>query len=197
VLLAWRLLGLSPRGARGLIEACGKNPASNPPEGALGRGNPHRAPRGGWQDAAVRRFNLHAPAFDHSSERDGYRLRSAHVAQAIGADQIGARLYALEDGQRTHPFHFHHGIEEWLVVVDGSPRVRTPAGEQVLKRGDVLCFPVGSGGGHQVSGPGTVLIVSDRHSPDVVEYPESGKLRVDPPGTVFRSADSVDLWEGE
>jgi hypothetical protein len=42
-----------------------------------------------------------------------------------------------------------------------------------------------------------VLIVSDRHSPDVVEYPESGKLQVDPPGTVFRSADSVDLWEGE
>ena len=67
----------------------------------------------------------------------------------------------------------------------------------MLKRGDVLCFPAGSGGGHQVSGPGTVLIVSERHSPDVVEYPESGKLRVDPPGTVFRSADSVDFWEGE
>jgi uncharacterized cupin superfamily protein len=149
------------------------------------------------QDAGMRRFNLHAPAFDHSSQRDGYRSRRAHVAQAIGANQIGARLYALEDGQRSHPFHFHHGIEEWLVVVDGSPRVRTPEGEQVLKRGDVLCFPVGSGGAHQVTGPGTVLMVSDRRSPDVIEYPDSGKLQVDPPGTVFRGADSVDLWDGE
>ncbi len=145
----------------------------------------------------MRRFNLYAPAFDRSSERDRYRSRSAQVAQAIGADQIGARLYALEDGQRSHPFHFHHGIEEWLVVVDGTPLVRTPEGEQALKRGDVLCFPVGSGGGHQVTGPGTVLIVSDRHSPDVVEYPDSGKLLVNPPGRVFRSADSVDLWDGE
>ncbi len=48
-----------------------------------------------------------------------------------------------------------------------------------------------------MTGPGTVLIVSDRHSPDVVEYPDSGKLLVNPPGRVFRSADSVDLWDGE
>ena len=75
--------------------------------------------------------------------------------------------------------------------------VRTPEGERVLQRGDVLCFPVGAGGAHEVTGPGTVLFLSDRRSPDVVEYPDLGKLEVRPPGTVFRSADSVDLWDGE
>ena len=145
----------------------------------------------------VRRFNLHAPVFDHSSERDGYRSRSARVAQAIGADQIGARLYELGDGQRSTPYHFHHGIEEWVLVVAGSPVLRTPQGERALQPGDVVCFPVGSGGAHEVTGPGTVLLLSDRRSPDVVEYPDAAKLRVSPTGLVFRTADAVDLWDGD
>jgi uncharacterized cupin superfamily protein len=143
----------------------------------------------------MRRFNVLEPEFDHSRQRDGYRSRGARVAQAIGADQIGARLIELEAGQHGSPYHFHHGIEEWVIVVAGSPLVRTPEGERSLRKGDVLCFPAGAGGAHQVTGPGTVLIVSDRCSPDVVEYPDSGKLLVSPPGTVFRSADAVDLWD--
>lgn len=145
----------------------------------------------------MRRFNLLAPEFDHASERDGYRWRGARVAEAVGADQMGACLYELGDGQRSSPYHFHHGIEEWLIVVAGSPRVRTPDGERVLRRGDVLCFPVGPGGGHQVTGPGTVLIVSENRAPDALEYPDSGKIELRPGGKVFRSADAVDYWEGE
>jgi uncharacterized cupin superfamily protein len=145
----------------------------------------------------VRSFNVHAPSFDRSCEREGRRSRVAHVAQAIDADQIGAHLYELEDGQRGNPYHFHHGIEEWLLVVSGSPLLRTPEGERRLRPGDVACFPAGPGGAHQVSGPGTVLLLSDRRVPDVVEYPDSGTLQVHPPGTVFRTSDAIDLGDGE
>ena len=62
----------------------------------------------------MRRFNLHTPEFDHSSERDGYWWRGARVGRAIGTEEIGACLYELEDGQRTYPYHFHHAMEEWL-----------------------------------------------------------------------------------
>lgn len=145
----------------------------------------------------MRRFNLLAAELDRSSERDGHRWRGARVGQEVGAEQIGACLYELGDGQRSHPYHFHHGIEEWLLVVAGSPLVSTPDGERTLRKGDVVCFPAGPGGGHQVTGPGTVLIVSEHRSPDVVEYPHSGKIELRPSGTVFRCADSVDLWDGE
>lgn len=145
----------------------------------------------------MRRFNLTAPEFDHSSERDGYRWRGARVARALGAEQIGACLYELEDDQRSHPYHFHHGIEEWLLVQAGSPLLRTPAGERTLRRGDVVCFPAGPAGAHQVTGPGTVLIVSESRALDAVEYPDSGKVELRPPGKVFRNADSVDFWDGE
>jgi uncharacterized cupin superfamily protein len=149
------------------------------------------------QDAAVLRFNLHAPEFDRSSERERYRWRAASVGKAVGAEQIGARLYELGDGERSHPYHFHHAVEEWLLTVAGSPRVRTPDGERVLRAGDIICFPAGPGGAHQVTGPGTVLILSESRALDAVEYPESGKLELLPQGAVFRSADAVDLWEGE
>jgi uncharacterized cupin superfamily protein len=145
----------------------------------------------------VRRFNILAPELDLASERDGYAWRGARVGEAVEAQQMGASLYDLEDGQRSFPYHFHHGLEEWLIVVAGTPVVRTPGGERVLRRGDVLCFPVGAEGAHQVTGPGTVLILSETRTPDVVEQPDSGKLVVRSAGKVFRSADSVDYWDGE
>jgi uncharacterized cupin superfamily protein len=145
----------------------------------------------------MRKFNLLAPELDLSSELAGYEWRGAAVAKAVGAEQIGARLYELEAGQRRGPYHFHHGIEEWLLVVSGSPLVRTPDGDRELRAGDVLCFPAGPEGAHQISGPGTVLILSERRVPDAIEYPDAGKIAVYPPGKIFRAADAVDSWEVE
>jgi uncharacterized cupin superfamily protein len=145
----------------------------------------------------VRRFNLLAPELDDSSERDGYRWRGVRVGRAVGADEIGARLYELDEGQSGHPFHFHHVAEEWLIVLAGSPTLRASDGERTLREGDVVCFPAGPDGGHQVTGPGSVLIVSETSASDAIEYPDIGKLELRPSGAVFRLSDSVDLWEGE
>lgn len=145
----------------------------------------------------MRRFNLTTPELDDSSERDGYRWRSASVAEALAAEQIGARLYELGEGQKSHPYHFHHGSEEWLLVQAGSPLLRTPDGERTLRPGDVVCFPAGPAGAHQVAGPGRVLIISENRPLDAVEYPDSGKIELRPLGRVFRSADAVDYWDGE
>ena len=145
----------------------------------------------------MRRFNLLAPELDISSERAGYEWVGARVGTAVGAEQISASLYELDAGQSRGPYHFHHGIEEWLLVLSGSPVVRTPAGERELRAGDVLCFPAGPDGAHQVSGPGTVLIVGEQSAVEAIEYPDAGKIAVYPPGRIFRSADAVESWEVE
>jgi uncharacterized cupin superfamily protein len=141
--------------------------------------------------------NVLAPLFDDASERDGFSWRRARLGAQLGAERIGTSLYELPDGERTFPYHFHHGMEEWLIVLDGTPTVRTPAGERPLVRGDVLCFPPGPDGAHQVRGPGTVLILSANRAPENVEYPDSAKLGARPPGKIFRHEDAVDYWEGE
>lgn len=145
----------------------------------------------------MRRTNILSPEPDHGSDRDGYRWRGLRVGKAVGAEQIGGCLYELPDGERTYPYHFHHGMEEWLLVVSGSPTLRGPQGEHVLRTGDLVCFRPGPDGAHQVRGPGTVLILSANRAPEAVEYPDSGKVGVRPPGKVFRAGDSVDYWEGE
>jgi uncharacterized cupin superfamily protein len=117
--------------------------------------------------------------------------RHRRVGEAVGAEQMGASVYVLADGERSAPFHFHHGSEEWLIVLDGSPLVRTPDGERALRKGDILCFPAGAGGGHEVTGPGTVMLVAESRPLDVVEYPDDGTVELRPAGTVFRTADAV------
>jgi uncharacterized cupin superfamily protein len=145
----------------------------------------------------VRRTSIFSPELDHSSERDGYRWRGARVGRAIGGRQIGASLYELPDGERTYPFHFHHAIEEWVIVVSGTPTLRDGDGERPLRAGDVVCFPTGPEGAHQLRGPGTVLILSASASLEVSEYPESGKIGVSHPRKLFRVADAVEYWDGE
>jgi uncharacterized cupin superfamily protein len=149
----------------------------------------------------MRVANVFEPEWQFEQERDGYRGRRVRVGDAIGASAIGATVYELAEGQRICPYHFHHGVEEWLLVLDGSPVLRTTAGERALRRGDVVCFPAGSDGAHSVAGPGRVLMLSANRSPSISVYPDSDKLGTRPAVEAdrlnFRRGDAVDYWDGE
>jgi uncharacterized cupin superfamily protein len=145
----------------------------------------------------VKRTNIFAPEFDHESAREGYRWRGARVGKAIGGRKIGASIYELPDGEKTYPFHFHHAIEEWAVVLDGTPTLRDSNGERELRRGDVVCFPTGEQGAHQLRGPGTVMIISASRALEISEYPDSGKVGISHPRKIFRLADAGQYWDGE
>jgi uncharacterized cupin superfamily protein len=141
--------------------------------------------------------NILRPEFDGAWERDGYRRRSAGIGKQLGTEKIGGTLYELPDGEKSFPYDFHHGMEEWAIVVSGTPTLRGPDGERELRRGDVVCFPPRAEGAHQLRGPGTVLMLSALRPMEAIEYPDSGKLAVSPPRKVFRMADDVDYFEGE
>jgi uncharacterized cupin superfamily protein len=149
----------------------------------------------------VRRFNLYSDELDHEQQRERFRWRAARVGDQIGARRIGGSVYELAADEQTFPYHFHHGVEEWLLVVAGTPVLRTPDGERELRRGDVVCFPVGPPGAHAVRGPGRVLILSANREPSISAYPDSDKLGTRPGGEEerlnFRRADAVDYWDGE
>lgn len=141
-------------------------------------------------------MNLHDDGWERDHDREGYRWR----AKRIGGDLLGATLYDLPAGERTWPYHYHHGSEEWLLVVAGSPTLRTQEGERVLAEGDVVCFPAGPAGAHQVTGPGRVLIASDLTVPRTSHYPDSDKVSARTSAEdalVFRAGDAADYWEGE
>lgn len=114
------------------------------------------------------------------------------------SNRLGASVWELQPGSSQFVYHFHHGSEELLIVLRGTPIVRMHDGDHVLVEGDVVPFPCGPGGGHQVRNdggePARVLIVSAHANPDVVEYPETGKVATTVEGehTFHRIADAVE-----
>ena len=150
-------------------------------------------------------FNLNADAWDREEDRPGWRSKDAWVGARIGAELLGGSLYELEPGDRLCPYHTHHANEEWLVVVRGSPMLRTQEGEQELEEGDVVCFPRGQDGLHQVrngtDAPIRVLMLSSMNRPDIVEYPDSGKVGARSVAgeriLLGRPGPLLDYWDGE
>ena len=150
-------------------------------------------------------FNLYDGALDEArTEPAGWRWRAAVLGPKLGAELLGASLYELEPGERSFPYHYEWGCEEWLLVVAGRPTVRTPEGERELEPGDTVCFREGPEGAHQVAnrsdGPVRVLILSNKARPAVVVYPDSDKVAiwgVGEDGGIFPRGARVDYFEGE
>ncbi|HEV8248639.1 MAG TPA: cupin domain-containing protein [Gaiellaceae bacterium] len=125
----------------------------------------------------------------------GRELQSADTAMYI---------YDLSPGQSSGPYHYEYE-EEWLLVVDGAVQLRTPDGERTLQRGDLVCFPRGPAGAHQIvnrsDSPARTLMFSSSRVPAVSVYPDSDKIGVWPGNEaddlVFRRGTAVPWSDGE
>ena len=84
----------------------------------------------------------------------------------MGAERSGASLYELPPGQAVCPYHYEHADEEWLLVLSGRPSVRTPEGVEQLDPIDLVFFPVGPEGAHQIRNDTD----GARPDPDVVNH---------------------------
>ncbi len=152
--------------------------------------------------------NVNDPLFDEPREHPGFRCRRARLSRAAGSERLGLSLWELPPGEAAYPYHYHLAEEELLLILDGQPTLRTPEGWRELPQGEVVAFPRGEAGGHQLVNrtQETVrfLAFSTSGEPDIVIYPDSSKLaaceRLPQGGglrTMFRIADTVDYHEGE
>jgi uncharacterized cupin superfamily protein len=152
--------------------------------------------------------SIEEPRFDEPREQPGFRALRARLSRQAGSERLGMSLWELPPGEAAYPYHYHLAEEELLVVLDGEPSLRTPAGWRELRRGDVVSFKRGEDGGHQVLNrtEETVrfLAISTSGEPDLVMYPDSGKLGAferlpegDGLRAMFRLADGVDYHDGE
>jgi uncharacterized cupin superfamily protein len=109
-------------------------------------------------------------------ERAGCRINMVGVA--AGAKRLGASVVEVAPASLSSPYHVHHGNEELLIVLSGTPELRTPHGHRQLTPGEVVSFPRGPEGGHRLrntsSEPCRLFFVSEMNLPDVVEYPDTG-----------------------
>jgi uncharacterized cupin superfamily protein len=90
-------------------------------------------------------------------------------------------VYELPPGKAT-PYHWHVGEEEWLLVLEGEPTLRTPGGETRLRPWDLAVFPRGEAGAHQLRNDTgeqvRAAFFSSVSDPEVAVYPDEGKVGV-------------------
>ena len=152
--------------------------------------------------------NLNDPQYDEERDQEGFRARRARIGHQLGTERLGISQWELPPGEAAYPYHLHLTEEELLIVLDGAPSLRTPEGWRELAEGDVLSFPRGELGAHQVANrtdaPVRFIAISTHGEPDVILQPDSGKVGVGerrPRGgglrEWFRLDDSVDYYDGE
>jgi uncharacterized cupin superfamily protein len=152
--------------------------------------------------------NINDPAFDEPREHPGFRCSRARVSRQAGSERLGLSLWEVPPGEAAYPYHYHLTEEELILVLEGAPSLRTHDGWRELRRGEVVAFLRGEHGGHQLVNrtAETVrfLAFSTSAEPDVVMYPDSGKLGAFerlPDGSglraMFRLGDTVDYHDGE
>jgi uncharacterized cupin superfamily protein len=139
------------------------------------------------------------------SDPEGYRCAEGPFGKIAGGQQLAVRLFELPPGQTLCPYHYEY-VEEWLLVMTGEVRVRTPAGVAPARAGDLVCFPVGADGAHNIwneqQQPARVVMFSSAAEPAVAVYPDGGKVGVwsgsEHDHWMFRGAEAhLDYYDGE
>ena len=105
------------------------------------------------------------------------------VGKAVGSSATLMFIYDISPGERQCPYHYEYD-DEWLLVVDGELVLRAPDGEHILERGDLVRFPAGPEGAHELinrsESPTRTLMFSSSRSPAISVYPDSDAISVWP-----------------
>jgi len=152
------------------------------------------------------RLNIADPSFTYDPEDpEGFRAGMFRFGPQLGAKQTGTSVYELPPGQAVCPYHYEYGEEEWALVLEGRPSLRTPEGVEQLEPFDVVFFPVGPEGAHQIrndgDAPARVMMWSTVVVPTATAYPDSDKVGIwtgvkEDDVMVKRSA-KVEYYDGE
>ena len=148
------------------------------------------------------------------SHGESFECQLAPVGAVLEAQKLGYNVTTIPPGKRAFPYHAHRANEEMFFILEGEGSLRLPEGTQPIRKGDFISLPPGRDSAHQIindsKGPLRYLAVSTTEQPEVVEYPDSGKLAVvvgwrgqtrlagpDALRHIARLKDGVDYWDGE
>jgi uncharacterized cupin superfamily protein len=154
----------------------------------------------------VRRLKISEPGFTYDpADPEGFRTGMFRLGSEARAEHTGASVYELPPGQAVCPYHYEYGEEEWVLVLQGRPTVRTPEGTDQLEPLEIAFFPRGPAGAHQIrndtDAPVRVLMFSEVVYPTATAYPDSGKVGVwtgdKAEDLIALRSDKVDYFHGE
>jgi uncharacterized cupin superfamily protein len=146
------------------------------------------------------------PTFTYDPEDpEGFRAGMFRPGKELGAVATGTSLYELPPGQAVCPYHYEYAEEEWAMCIAGRPSVRTPEGTAELRPLDLVFFPTGPEGAHQIRNDADevaqVLMWSQIVTPSATAYPDSDKVGIwtgiKSENVMVRRSANVGYYDGE
>jgi uncharacterized cupin superfamily protein len=121
-----------------------------------------------------------APLTAHVQGR--FAAETCELGPLLGLYGLGASLYVVAPGKTADAFHRHHAADEMFLILSGSGDYRFGDQRLPIKAGDCLGAPAG-GAAHQILNTGAeplhYLAFSNNGPAEVIEYPDSGRTRID------------------
>ncbi len=155
-------------------------------------------------DVYVNRINVDdLYVSERFSEGNGrYEGIYQEIGLLIGARKLGYQITTLPPGKRLCPFHAEDMEEEMFVVWEGEAVIRTLRGEYVCRKGDVIAFPTGDIGTHEIINksdkPCRVFMLGMEDPKSVAYYPDSKKVLVGSRNRlILRTEPALDYYDGE
>jgi uncharacterized cupin superfamily protein len=154
----------------------------------------------------MRRVSISDPNFTYDPEdAAGFRAGMFRFGASLGAKETGTTVYELPPGESVCPYHYEYGEEEWLLVLAGRPTLREPEGTEQLEPFDVVFFPMGPAGAHEIRNDTDetvrVLMWGMVITPTATAYPDSDKVAVwtgdKAEDLIVRRSSGVDYYAGE
>jgi uncharacterized cupin superfamily protein len=154
----------------------------------------------------MQRISISAPDFTYDpDDPEGFRSGMLRTGPQLGAKETGASVYELPPGQALCPYHYEYAEEEWLLVLQGRPTVRTPEGAEPVDPFDLVFFPKGPAGAHQIRNdtdtPVRILMWSTVVYPAATAYPDSDKIGIytgdKAEDVIVQRSSKVDYFHGE
>ena len=112
------------------------------------------------------------PPYDRDVAGRWYR----RIGQAAGLQEIGVSHVTLEPGAWASQRHWHEGIDEFLVMLDGEAVLVEDNAETPLRAGDCAAWPKDVPNGHHLVNrsdrPCTFLAVDNQRGVGDCHYPD-------------------------
>ena len=124
------------------------------------------------------------------------RRRFRRLGPAAGLADIGISHVVIEPGGVSSQRHWHEGIDEFVVVLEGEAVLVENEGETLMRAGDCAAFPKDIANGHRLENRGEApcaflaidgrLAEGDCHYPDVdLHWDQSNQRYTHKDGTPY------------
>ncbi len=104
------------------------------------------------------------------------RRHYRRVGKATGLTDIGVSHVVIEPGGVSSQRHWHEGIDEFVVMLDGEAVLIENDRETVLRAGDCAVFPKDRPNGHRLENRSSrdcaFLAIDGRHGEGDCHYPD-------------------------